>query len=54
MRAAIAALLAAASLGGCIAVPYHAGPPRVYAAPPPPPPVVYYGYPAYRYRYHRW
>jgi hypothetical protein len=52
MKIAIAALLAAASLGGCVAVPYYAPAPRAYVAPPPPP-VVYYGYPAYRYRYYR-
>ena len=51
MKTAILALLAAASLGGCVAVPYYAPQPRAYVAPPPP--VVYYGYPAYRYRYYR-
>ncbi len=55
MRTVIAGLLAAATLGGCVAVPVY-GPPRAYVAPPvyaaPPPTVYYYGYPGYGYRHH--
>lgn len=50
MRAVIAGLLAVVTLGGCVAVPYHAGPPRAYVAPPPP--VYYYGHPGYGHRHH--
>lgn len=51
MKAVIASLLAAATLGGCVAVPYYAPAPRAYVAPPPP--VYYYGPPVYRHPYHR-
>jgi hypothetical protein len=55
MKIVIAGLLAIVSLGGCVAVPYYAGPSRAYVAPPPvyvaPAPVYHYGYrPRYYYR----
>lgn len=58
MKIVIAGLLAVASLSGCVAVPYYAGPSRAYVAPAPvyvapPAPVYYYGHPGYRHRYYR-